>query len=415
MRKMLTTSALATCCGCALAQGYIALDLGPTPAGFEPVGDHSSSINSRGQMSGFLESFVVGGHPVAAIGTAGDGAKAIAPPDLFSEPGGINESGNVVGILLPSGSTNFRAFFYAGGGLVDMGTLGGAFAVAIGISNTNLGTGNSENASGVVTAFLWNGSSMIGLPIPPGADSSIGEGVSDNGNVTGTVFFGSSFQAFLWKGSETVLLEGGLLSDGEAVNNDGIVVGFSDFGVGGFQATTWTASGTRVNLGVGDPSSEALAINNAGVIAGYSSIQSSSFAGTHAYVWNQGIATDLGSLLPPNTVSIAWNVNEAGSVFGLTYPNTSSNEVIEWAPSVAVALDALLRQAEGVGPGTSLANKVQVAIANYGVRDVQGTCGALTGFVHNVNALSGQKIDHALTLRLVANADAIANTIGCSR
>jgi uncharacterized membrane protein len=413
MRRTLFALALATCCGCALAQGYIVLDLGPTPAGFSPIGDHASSINSRGQMSGILESFVVGGHPVAAIGTAGDDAKAIAPPDLFSEPGGINESGNTVGILLPSGSTNFRAFFYGGGGLIDMGTLGGAFAVAFGISNTNLATGNSQDASGVQTAFLWNGSSMIGVPIPPGADSATGFGVSDNANVTGTAFFGSSFQAFLWKGSGTILLQGGLFSDGEAVNNDGVVVGFSDFGVDGFQATVWTSSGTRVNLGVGDPSSEALAINNAGVIAGYSSIQSSSFAGDHAYVWNQGIGTDLGSLLPPNTVSIAWSVNDASSVFGLTYPNTSSNEVIEWAPSVALALDALLRQVEGVGPGESLANQVQVAIANYGVKDIQATCGALTGFVHHVQALSGKKIDQALTTRLVANANSIANAISC--
>lgn len=411
MRKMLITSALATCCGCALAQGYIALDLGPTPAGFSPVGDSVSSINSRGQMAGLF----VGSHPVAAIGTAGDGAKGIVPPDLFSEPGEINESGNVVGILLPNGSTNFRAFFYTGGRLVDMGTLGGAFAVAFGISNTNLATGESEDASGVQAAFLWNGSSMIELPIPPGADSASGFGVSNDGNVTGTVNFDSGFQAFLWKGNETVLLEGGLFSDGEAVNDNGVVVGFSDFGVDGFQATMWTASGTRVNLGVGDPSSEALAINNEGVVAGYSSIQSSSFAGNHAYVWHQGVANDLGSLLPLDTVSIAWNVNEAGSVFGLTYPNTSSNEVIEWAPSVAVALDALLRQVEGVGSGKSLATQVQAAIANDGVRDIQGTCGALTGFVHHAQAISGKQIGRALAMRLVGNANAIANAIGCSR
>jgi probable HAF family extracellular repeat protein len=411
MRKTLFASALVSCCGCALAQGYIAIDLGPTPAGFSPVGDNVSSIDSRGQVSGFLE----GSHPVAAIGIAGDGAKAIVPPDLFSEPGEINESGNVVGILLPNGSTNFRAFFYAGGRLVDMGTLGGAYAVAFGISNTNLATGESEDASGVQAAFLWNGSSMIELPLPPGAGSASGFGVSDNGHVTGTVNFDNGFQAFLWKGAETVLLEGGLFSDGQAVNNDGVVVGFSDFGVGGFQATMWTASGTRVNLGVGDPSSEALAINNAGVIAGYSSIENSSFAGNHAYVWNRGIATDLGSLLPADTVSIAWNVNDAGSVFGLTYPNTSSNEVIEWAPSVAAALDALLTQVEGVGPGESFASQVLAAIANYAVKDLPATCGALTGFRNHVQAVSGKKIGQALATRLVANADAIANAVGCSR
>jgi len=401
MRK--TVSALAAWCGCALAQPYIVIDLGPTPANFEPFSDYGDALNSRGQVAGIVPSFVVGGHPVAAIGTAGDGVKTIVPPDLYSEPGGINESGNVVGILLPNGSANYRAFFYAGGNLVDMGTLGGAFAVATGISNTNLATGESEDASGLLTAFLWNGSSMIGLPTPPGVLASVGIGVSDNGNVTGLALIGSNpsnYQAFVWKGGEMVLL-GGPLSAGNAVNNNGVVAGDTLYG-----AAMWTASGTRVDLGAGD----ALAINNAGVIAGLISIP---FAGAHASVWNQGIATDLGSLFDPDVQSIAWSIDDAGAVFGLTYPNTSSNEVIEWAPSVPVALAALQRQVTSIGPGRGLQIRVQVAIADYGVKDVQATCGALTGFVNQVKALGSKTIDQTLATRLLSNAGAIEAAIGC--
>ena len=403
MRKGLSAFLLAAWCGCALAQPYIVIDLGPTPANFEALSDFGDSLNSRGQVAGIVPSFVVGGHPIAAIGTAGDGVKTIVPPDLYSEPGGINESGNVVGILLPSGSTDFRAFFYAGGNLVDMGTLGGTFAFATGISNTNLATGESEDASGVLTAFLWNGSSMIGLPTPAGVLGSVGMGVSDNGNVTGLALIGSNpsnYQAFVWKGGKMVLLEGPL-SAGNAVNNNGVVAGDTING-----AAMWTASGTRIDLGNGD----ALAINGAGVIAG---LISTPLAGAHASVWNQGIVTDLGSLFDPDVQSIAWSIDDAGAVFGLTYPNTSSNEVIEWAPSVPVALDALLRQVQGIGPGQSLPNKVQVALADFGVGDKQGTCGALTGFVQEVQAQTGKKIDQALAARLRSNAAAIEAARGC--
>lgn len=405
----MTSLALAVWCGCASAQNYIVLDLGPTPAGFDPSGDHATVINSRGQVSGALE----GSHPVAAIATAGDGAKAIVAPDLYSEAGGINESGNAVGILLPNGASNFRAFFYSNGRLVDMGTLGGPSAVAIRMSNSNLATGSSEDASGASIAFLWNGSSMLGLPPTlPGASSSTGLGVSDNGNVTGQVGFGSdpgsNYQAFVWQGEKVTLLEG-TLGFGEAVNNDGTVAGGTLDG-----AAMWTASGTLVSLSpAGSDFSVALAINNAGVIAGYADIQNSSFAGTHAYAWNRGIGTDLGSLLPPSVESIAWSIDEAGSIFGLTYPNTTSYEVIEWAPSVRVALGALLTQVDGVGPGKSLPTIVQMAIAQYAARDAQAACGVLTLFGNEVRAQRGKKIAPPLAGRLVANATAIANAIGC--
>jgi probable HAF family extracellular repeat protein len=402
-------------CGIALAHTYIVIDLGPTPAGFQPVTATGTSLNSRGQVAGLVPSPVPGGHAIAAIGTAGGGVRTVVARDLFSELGGINESGNVVGFLLPNGSRDYRSFFYAGGKLVYMGTLGGAWATATAISNTNLATGDSADASGVQTAFLWNGSSMIGVPTPPGAISS-GNGVSDDGKVTGVVGFGSDsgsdYQAFVWKGRQMILLEGGLFSQGNAVNSDGVVVGESDFGAGiGFQATMWTASGTRVNLApAGSTFSEALAINNSGAIAGY--IQTASSA-MHAFVWRQGTGTDLGSLLPGGVESMASNINDAGAVLGLTLPTTSGNEVIEWAPSVPVALDALLSQVRGIGPGESLTIKVWEALASYAVKDTRGTCGALTGFVNEVEALGGKKMDRALARRLLSNAGAIEAATGC--
>jgi len=399
--------------GIALAHPYIVIDLGPTPAGFQPVTATGTSLNSHGQVAGIFS----GAEAVAAIGTAGGGVRTVVARDLSSELGGINESGNVVGFLQPTESSDSRAFFFAGDKLVFMGTLGGAWAMATAISNTNLATGDSADASGVQTAFLWNGSSMIAVPTPPGAISS-GSGVSDNGNVTGVVGFGSDpgsdYQAFVWKGRQMILLEGGLFSQSNAVNNDGVVVGESDFGAGiGFQATMWTASGTRVNLApAGSTFSEALAINNAGVIVGSATIESASFA-THAYVWKHGTATDLGSLLPDGVESIASNISDAGAVLGLTLPNTSGNEVIEWAPSVPVALDALLGQVRGIGPGESLTIKVWEALATYAVKDTRGTCGALTAFASEVKALDGKKIGQALAGRLLSNAGAIEAATGC--
>jgi len=82
------------------------------------------------------------------------------------------------------------------------------------------------------------------------------------------------------------------------------------------------------------------------------------------------------------------------------------------APMVLLA--ALLKEVTGVGPGKSLANKVTAAQAYYAASDTQATCAMLTGFVNEVQAQDGKKIDPTLDAKLIADADAIEAAIGCN-
>jgi hypothetical protein len=80
----------------------------------------------------------------------------------------------------------------------------------------------------------------------------------------------------------------------------------------------------------------------------------------------------------------------------------------------AAQLAALLTEATGVGPGKSLANKVELAQTYYTAKDVQATCAMLTAFVNEVQAQDGKKIGQTLDAKLIADADAIQAAISCN-
>jgi hypothetical protein len=77
------------------------------------------------------------------------------------------------------------------------------------------------------------------------------------------------------------------------------------------------------------------------------------------------------------------------------------------AATPTALLDTLLTEVTGVGPGTSLADKVKFAQTYYAVPDIQATCAVLTGFVNEVKAQAGKKIAPPLDAKLIADAQAI--------
>jgi hypothetical protein len=68
----------------------------------------------------------------------------------------------------------------------------------------------------------------------------------------------------------------------------------------------------------------------------------------------------------------------------------------------------------GVGPGSSLADKVALAETYYAVPDIQATCAVLTGFINEVQAQAGKKINPQLDAKLITDAQAIEAAIGCN-
>jgi len=76
-------------------------------------------------------------------------------------------------------------------------------------------------------------------------------------------------------------------------------------------------------------------------------------------------------------------------------------------------LESLLRKVNGVGPGTSLVAKISQAQADVAAKDIAGACGTLTGFINEVQAQEGKKIDASTALGLILDASTIKSTLCC--
>ena len=247
------------------------------------VGDYSegSAINSAGQVAGCTEvasgqihAFVWSNGAMTDLGTLG-GTSSCGE--------GINASGQVTGGYFALGV--FRAFLYSSGTMNDLGTLGGSSSsYAYAINDAGQVVGQSGNA------FLYDGGTMRNLNdlvvAGPGGYLSQANGISDNGQVTGRGFFGSTYwHAFLYSGGTVKDLGtlGGLTSYGYAVNSSGQVVGVAS--VGGYDAAFLYSGGTMYTLnslvvsGLNGFLTEATAINDNGQIVA----NACAFGGCTAY------------------------------------------------------------------------------------------------------------------------------------
>ena len=213
-----------------------------------------------------------------------------------SEPFGVNDTGQVVGWSRVYNNTDLHqdAFLYSGGQMTDLGTLGSATR--------------------------------------PG--SSKANAINDSGQIVGstTVIDGSgdeSQQAFLdMNGTMTALgIPFGQSSEATAINNSGQIVGNSgeaNSGNLGQHAFLWS-DGTATDLGTlpGDSYAVATSINDSGLIVG-ESFSNDPQTG-HAFVYENGVMTDLNSLLPASSgfvLNTATGIDDADEICGLaTYKN----------------------------------------------------------------------------------------------
>src|SRR5208283_4670222 len=138
----------------------------------------------------------------------------------------------------------------------------------------------------------------------------------------------SAEHALLWQnGTVTNLgnLGGVAWNTPMAINNRGQIVGFSDLTGDdngqnpNFHAFLWTKNGGIKDPGTlpGDAISEALGINEQGQVVGVS--YGAGFTNPHAFIWQEGVMTDLNTLIPPNFplyLQVAQEINDFGEIAG---------------------------------------------------------------------------------------------------
>ena len=339
----------------ALAAGWTLTDLGPV-GGASSVAD---AINNAGQVVGYAEA--ADGSPRAVIWTAG------IPTVLSAGLGralAVNAGGVAAGSVLSTDGTRTDTALLSPSGVVDVGTLGGSFAIAAAINDSGQFAGFSRRADGKDHAFLATASGMVDLGAY-GGDYSQAYAINQAGLVVGSAFDAAGkARCFLSTGGGGLIdpgTLGGTFCNAFAVNDAGQVTGSSATGAGIGHAFRFGAQG-MVDLGtLGGSSSLGKAINRHGHVVGSARTASNQ---THAFLHDGTTMVDLGTL--GGTTSVATAVNALGQVVGNSTLANGVKQPFLHANGVMINLNTVL-------PGLSNINADKVYLNDAGQIAGSGT------------------------------------------
>ena len=246
----------------------------------------ANGINASGEIVGWNDFYSNPTfHPEAFL-YSNSSMKSIDAPSVFpsgSEASAINDAGEVVGTGYFTAG-NFHAFLYSGGKMTDLGPPGAYQSTAVAINNSGQIIGGYYVSATNVGEFVITNGKMTKLPVPAGASAVAAFGISDSGEIAGTIFFASGAPPHAAKfanGAWTDLgaFVGAQASRATAVNLSGVVVGTAFFPQtqyhppkpGKHVPFIATASGlvnlnTLIPAGTGFVLTDAVAINDLGQI-----------------------------------------------------------------------------------------------------------------------------------------------------
>lgn len=263
----------------------------------------------------------------------------------FGEAHGLNNRGSAAGQSTLPGEA-LHAFFRHKGVIADLGTLGGPDSLVnvanhtvndsdtvVGFSETSTPDPNEEDfcvlPTGLVCLpFVWEYGVLTALPTL-GGNNGQALGVNNRGQIVGQAEtpnsdpcspFAQAVKAVIWQHGavqEVLGSLGGTAAVANAINDTGQVVGLSGCAAGNFFAVLWN-HGNPVNLGTlgGASGNIPFDINNQGQVVGQSDLPGDTVH--HAFLWQDGVMSDLGSLSVALPTSLASGINNRGQVVGFS-------------------------------------------------------------------------------------------------
>lgn len=200
---------------------------------------------------------------------------------------------------------------------------------ADGINNAGRAVGGSGPVGFPVVPTVWDGDVATALPLLPGGTAGNASALNDAGIVVGYSGFaggGSAVHATLWSGAEPVDLgtlgpnnsQATRSSSARAINQAGEIVGLSSTGGDGLtHAVYWGPDRRIVDLGTlpGSAASAAARINNHGVIVGTSHFASEPTDPYRPVVWINRAIREL-ARPPGQHGGSASALNDAGAIVG---------------------------------------------------------------------------------------------------
>jgi probable HAF family extracellular repeat protein len=318
--------------------GYSITQLVSLPGDTTPIPTAINNVNGSGQVQ--ITGYSKGVSSTHALLWQKDsaGVRVLSLGTLggpFSYANGLNDAGQVVGDSWVDAGGTDHAFLWQNGMMTDLGTLGGPQSVATSINASGQVVGMADTTPRVSHGFLWQNGVMTDLGTL-GGPLSEAYGVNNADQVVGDASTASGARhAFLWQrgGVMTDLgtLPGGTWSIARAINGSGQVVGYGDVKVKGLKypqehAFLWQA-GKMTDLGtlVTKPgefltySSIADDVSDTGRVVGTSNYIPGDESSIHAFLWQNGVMTDLNAQIPSGSgwvLDQASGINRAGQVVG---------------------------------------------------------------------------------------------------
>jgi len=262
--------------------------------------------------------------------------------------GGINERGEAVGMSEtavpdPDGEdicgfgTQLTCvpFLWKKGHMSALPTVGGNNGQASAINNRGEVAGYAETSvidSGcppfkITSAVMWEKGKAVALPTVGGDSDGVAFGINDQGQAVG--YSGSCIaatHAVVWKNNTAFVLQdlGGTKSNiAFVINNRGQIAGkVRSADDTHYVAALWQPDGTLTTHEPlpGDLDAFATGINNRGQVVGNDF--DSNFNWTHGFIWQNGVMTDLNTLIPADSnllIISASNINERGQISGMAW------------------------------------------------------------------------------------------------